>query len=132
MSFNKKEKLKIPWKNILLVEQPSITFCKGTLASLVKKEESLKEACIDKNVVDYFSYVLRSHQVKVKLSIGIYKDNFLYEVVPKETCHVLLRQPLQRIKIFMKKVVSTRLPSHIKEKFFMKENSWAKLELIKL
>jgi len=60
----------------MLVEQPSLTFCKGTLASLVKKEESLKEACIDKDVVDYFSYVLRYHQVKVKLSISIYKANF--------------------------------------------------------
>ena len=79
---------------MLLVEQPSLTFCKGTLASLVKKKEFLKEACIDKNVVDYFSYVLRYHQVKVKLSIGVYKDKFLCEVVPKETCHVLLRQPL--------------------------------------
>ena len=33
----------------------------------------------------------------------IYKDNFLCEVVPKETCHVLLRQPLQRIEISMNK-----------------------------
>ena len=47
--------------------------------------------------------MLRSHQVKVKLSIGLYKDKFLCEVVPKETCHVLWRQPLQRIKIFMHK-----------------------------
>ena len=61
---------------MLLVEQPSLTSCKGTLASIVKKEESLKEACIDKDVMDYFSYVLRYHQVKFKLSIGIYKDNF--------------------------------------------------------
>ena len=96
-------KVENTFENTLLVEQPSLTLCKRTLASLVKKEESLKEACIDKNVVDYFSYVLRSHQVKVKLSIGIYKDKFLCEVVPKETCHVLLRQPLQRIKIFMNK-----------------------------
>ena len=85
---------------MLLVEQPSLTFCKGTLASMVKKEESLKEACIDKNVID-FSYVLKFHKVKVKLSIGINKDKFLCEVVPKETCHALLRQPLQSIKIFM-------------------------------
>ena len=39
--------------------------------------------------------------MKVKSSIGIYKDNFLCEVVPKETCHVLLRQPLQNVKISM-------------------------------
>ena len=53
------------------------------LTSIVKKE-SLKENWIDKNVVDYFEYVLRYHQeVKVKLSIGIYKDKFLCEVVPK-------------------------------------------------
>jgi len=88
-------------ENMFLVEQPqSLTFCKGTLASIVKKE-SLKEDCIDKNVVEYFAYVLRYHQVKVKLSIGIYKDKFLCEVVPKETCHVLLRRPLQSVKISM-------------------------------
>ena len=40
-------------ENILLVEQPSLTSCKGTLASMSKKEESLKEACID-----YFSSCL--------------------------------------------------------------------------
>ena len=39
--------------------------------------------------------------MKVKLSIGIYKDKFLCEVVPKETCYVLLRQPLQNIKTSM-------------------------------
>ena len=39
--------------------------------------------------------------MKVKLSIGNYQTNFLCEVVPKETCHVLLRQPLQSIKIFI-------------------------------
>ena len=39
--------------NMFLVEQPqSLNFCKGTLASIVKKE-SLKEDCIDKNVVDF-------------------------------------------------------------------------------
>jgi len=94
------KRIRNTFENMFLVEQPSLTFCKGTLASIAKKE-SLKEACIDKNVVDYFTYVLRYHQVKVKLSIGIYKDKFLCEVLPKETCHVLLRQPLQRIKIFM-------------------------------
>jgi len=94
-------KVENTFENMLLVEQPSLTFCKGTLPSIVKQEESLKEACIDKNIVDYFTYVLRYHQVKVKLSIGNYKNNFLCEVVPKETCHVLLRQPLQSIKIFM-------------------------------
>ena len=87
---------------MLLVEKPSLTFCEGTLASIVTKEESLKEACIDKDEVDYFSYVLRYHQVKVKLSIGIYKDKFLCELVPKETCHVLLRQPLQNVQILIK------------------------------
>jgi len=35
------------FENMLLVEQPSLIFCKGTLASLVKKE-SLKEDCLDK------------------------------------------------------------------------------------
>ena len=47
------------FENMCLVEQPqSFTFCKGTLASISKKEESLKEACIDKDEVNYFSYVL--------------------------------------------------------------------------
>ena len=72
---------------MFLVEQPqSLTFCKGTRARLL---------------VDYFDYVLRYLQVKVMLSIGIYKDKFLCEVVPKETCHVLLRSPLQNVKISM-------------------------------
>ena len=87
------KRIKNTFENMLLVEQPSITSCKGTLASIVKKEESLKD------VMDYFSYVLRYHQEKVKLSIGIYKANFLCEIVPKETCHVLLRQPLQSVQI---------------------------------
>ncbi|XP_068479401.1 uncharacterized protein [Phaseolus vulgaris] len=97
-------KVENTFEDIPLVAQPSLTFCKGTLASLEKKEESLKKACIDKNIVDYFTYMPRYHQVKVKSSIGIYKVNFLCEVVPKETCHVLLRQPLQRIEISMNKV----------------------------
>ena len=41
--------------------------------------------------------------MNVKFFISIYKNNFLCEVVPKETCHVLLRQPLQRIEISMNK-----------------------------
>ena len=36
---------------MLLVEQPILTFCEGTLASIVTKEETLKEACIDKYVL---------------------------------------------------------------------------------
>ena len=52
--------------------------------------------CIDKYVVVYFEYMLRNHQqVKVELSICIYKDKILCDVVPKETWHVLLRRPLQ-------------------------------------
>ena len=39
--------------------------------------------------------------MKVKLSIDIYKDKFLCEVVPKETCHVLLRRPLESVKMSM-------------------------------
>ena len=39
-----------------------------------------------------------NQQVKVELSIGTYKDKFLCDAVPKETCHVLLRRPLQRVK----------------------------------
>lgn len=100
-------KVENTFENIPLVEQSSLTFCKGTLASLEKKEESLKKACIDKNIVDYFTYMPRNHQVKVKSSIGIYKDNFLCEVVPKETCHVLLRQPLQKIEISINETTFT-------------------------
>ena len=44
-------------ENMLLVEQPSLTSCKGTLASISKKEESLKEACIDKDEVNYHQVV---------------------------------------------------------------------------
>jgi len=88
-------------ENMLLVEQPSLTSCKGTLASISKKEESLKEACIDKDRVDYFSYMLGYHQLNVKLSISIYKNKFLCEVLPKETCHVLLRQPLPSVQILI-------------------------------
>ena len=71
---------------MFLVEQHSLPSCKGTLASIIKKEESLKEACIDK---DYFSNVLGYLQENVKLSISIYKNNFLCEVVPRATCHVM-------------------------------------------
>ena len=46
-------KVENTFENIPLVEQPSLPFCKGTLASLEKEEESLKKACIDKNIVDY-------------------------------------------------------------------------------
>ena len=86
--------------NMLLVEQPSLPYCKGTLASMSTKEESLKEACIDKN---YFSNVLGYPQRNVKLTISIYKNQFLCEVVPRTTCHVLLRQPLQSVQIFINK-----------------------------
>ena len=82
---------------MLLVEKPSLTFCEGTLASVVTKEETLKEACIDKYVLVYFEYMRYHPQVKVKLSIGNYQDDFLCKVVPKETCHLLLRQPLQNV-----------------------------------
>jgi len=58
--------------------------------------------CIGKYVVVYFDYMLRYHQqVKVKLSVGIYKDKILCDVVPMETCHVLLRWPLQFAKNYM-------------------------------
>ena len=59
-------------------------------------EESLKEACIDQ---DYFSNVLRYPQKNDKLSISTYQC--LYEVVPRTTCHVLLRQPLQNVQILI-------------------------------
>ena len=50
------QRFKNTFENMCLVEQPqSLTFCKGTLASLSEKEESLKEACLDKNEIDYFS-----------------------------------------------------------------------------
>ena len=60
--------------------------------------------CIGKYVVVYFDYMLRYHQqVKVELSIGIYKDKILCDVMPKETCHALLRRPLQIAKNSMLK-----------------------------
>ncbi|XP_068463325.1 uncharacterized protein [Phaseolus vulgaris] len=96
------QRFKNTFENMCLAEQPqSLTFCKGTLATLSEKEESLKEACIDKNEIDYFSYVLGYHQVNVKFFISIYKNKFLCEVGPKETCHVLLRQPLQSVQILI-------------------------------
>ena len=36
------KQIKNTFENMLLVEQPSLTSCKGTLASISKKEESLK------------------------------------------------------------------------------------------
>ena len=55
--------------------------------------------CIGKYVVVYFDYMLRyQQQVKVELSVSIYKDKILCDVVPMETCHVLLRRPLQFAK----------------------------------
>ena len=39
--------------------------------------------------------------MKVELSICIYKDKVLCDVLPKETCHVLLRRPLQIAKNYM-------------------------------
>ena len=55
--------------------------------------------CIDKYVVVYFEHMLRYHQqVKIKLFISVNKDKFLCDIVSKETCHVLLRRPLQRVK----------------------------------
>jgi len=54
---------------------------------------------IGKYAVVYFDYMLRSQQqVKVELSVGIYKDKILCDVVPMETCHVLLRPPWQFAK----------------------------------
>ena len=50
------KRFKNTFENMCFVEQPqSLSFCKRTLASLSKKEESLKETCIDKNEIDYFS-----------------------------------------------------------------------------
>jgi len=41
--------------------------------------------CIAKYVVVYFDYMLRYHQqVKVELSVGIYKDKILCDVVPMD------------------------------------------------
>jgi len=58
--------------------------------------------CIGKYVVVYFDYMPKYHQqVKVELSIGIYKDKIVCDVVPKEICHVLLRRPLQIAKSSM-------------------------------
>jgi len=35
------------------------------------------------------------HQVKVKFSIGKFKDKFLCDVIPMEACHILLGRPWQ-------------------------------------
>jgi len=59
------KRFKNTFENMRLVEQPSLSFCKGTLASIVKKDESLKEACIDKYVLLYFEYMRYHQQVKV-------------------------------------------------------------------
>ena len=49
-----------------------------------------------KKLVSEKNVKIENHQqVKVELSIGIYKDKVLCDVLPKETCHVLLRRPLQ-------------------------------------
>ena len=96
------QRFKNTFENMCLAEQlQSLTFCKGTLASLSEKEESLKEACIDKKEIVCFSYVLGYHQVNVKFFISIYKNKFLCEVGPKKTCHVLLREPLQSVQILI-------------------------------
>ena len=63
--LQQERKFENTFKNMLLVEQPSLTFCKGTLASIVTKEETLKEACIDKYVLVYFEYMRYHPQVKV-------------------------------------------------------------------
>ena len=39
-----------------------------------------------------------NQQVKVELSVGIYKDKILCDVGPMETCHVLLRRPWKFFK----------------------------------
>ena len=67
-------------------------------STFIRRMHVLKN-CIGKYVVVYFEYMIRYHQqVKVKLSIGMYKDKILCDVVPKETCHVLVRRPLQITK----------------------------------
>ena len=72
--------------------------------------------CIGKYVVVYFDYMLRYHQqVKVELSVSIYKDKILCDVVPMKAYHVLLRRPWQFSKTPCIMVVPTRLPSPMKK-----------------
>ena len=50
-----------------------------------------------------------NQQVKVKLSIGKYKDKVLCDVVPMEACHILLGRPWQ----FDRKVIHNGLTNEI-------------------
>jgi len=73
-----------------------------------------------------------NQQVKVELSIGTYNDKVLCDAVPKETCHILLRRPLQSIENFMLHGRTNETTFTHKKKKFKKESSWVNLELIKL
>jgi len=79
----------------------------------------VRRNCIGKYVVVYFDYMLRyQQQVKVELSVGIYKDKILCDVVPMETCHVLLRRPLQFAKNSMHNGRTTEITfTHEKNKY---------------
>ena len=48
-------------------------------------------------------------RVKVSLSVGNYKDDILYYVVPMEGCHILLGKPWQ----FDKKTIHNGLTNNI-------------------
>ena len=47
--------------------------------------------------------------MKVEFSVGNYKDNVLYDVVPMEACHILLGRPWQ----FNKKTMLNGLTNEI-------------------
>ena len=87
-------------------------------STFIRLMDHVLKNCMGKYVVVYFEYMLRYHQqVKVKLSIGIYKDKILCDVVPKETCHVLLRRPLQITKMSMNNGRNKTTFTHEKNKY---------------
>ena len=85
--------------NMLLVEQPSLPFCKGTPASMNTKEKSLKEACIDQEGelmgqkrVDQNLELLRGKLLSPmsnKVQRHYFRYNPCFQTTPKATSHEL-------------------------------------------
>ncbi|XP_068483847.1 uncharacterized protein [Phaseolus vulgaris] len=85
--------------NMLLVEQPSLSFCKGTLASMNTKEKSLQEACIDQEgelmgqkEVDQTLELLRGKllsPMRKEVQRHYFKYNSCFQTTPKVKSHEL-------------------------------------------